>query len=48
MEKDETIATFFSKISQIKDQLMAIGYKVEDGDLVQTIFDGLPTSGRIS
>ena len=32
MEKDETVATFFSKISQIRDQLMAIGDKVEDDD----------------
>ena len=44
MEKDETVATFFSKISQIRDQLMAIGDKVEDDDLVQTVFDGLPTT----
>ena len=44
MEKDETIATFFSKISQIRDQLMAIGDKVEYDDLVQTVFDGLPAS----
>ena len=34
MEKDETFATFFSKISQIRDQLMLIGDKVEDDDLV--------------
>ena len=38
------VATFFSKISQIRDQLMAIGDKVEDDDLVQTVFDGLPTT----
>ena len=36
MEKDETITTFFSKISQIRDQLMGIGDKVDDDDLVQT------------
>ena len=44
MEKDETVATFFSKISQIRDQLMAIGDKVEYDDLVQTMFVGLPTT----
>ena len=44
MQKDKTVATFFSKISQIRDQLMAIGDKVEDYDLVQTVFDGLPSS----
>ena len=41
MEKDETIATFLSTIFQIRSQLMAIGDKVEDDDLVQTVFDGL-------
>ena len=44
MEKDEKVATFFSKIAQIRDQLLAIGDKVEDNDLVQTVFDGLPTT----
>ena len=45
MEKDETIVTLFSKISQIRDQLMAIGDKVEDDDdLVSIVFDGLPTT----
>ena len=44
MEKHETVATFFSKISQLRDQFMAIGDKVEDNDLVQTIFDGLPVT----
>ena len=34
VEKDETIATFFSKIPQIRDQLMAIGDNIEDDDLV--------------
>ena len=43
MEKDETVATFFSRIFQIRDQPMAIGDKVEDDDLVQTVFDGLLT-----
>ena len=44
MEKDETVANFFSRIAQIRDQLLAIGNKVEDDDLVQTVFDGLPTT----
>ena len=42
MEKDEWTTILFSKISQIRDKLMAIGDKVEDDDLVYTIFDGLP------
>ena len=44
MEKDEKVVTFFSRIAQIRDQLLAIGDKVEDDDLVQTVFDGLPTT----
>jgi hypothetical protein len=42
MGKDDTVATFFSKIAQTKDQLIAIGVPVDDDDLVQTTFDGLP------
>jgi hypothetical protein len=44
MGKVDTVATFFSKIAQIKDQLIAIGVLVDDDDLVQTAFDGLPDS----
>jgi hypothetical protein len=44
MGKDDSIATFFSKITQTKDQLIAIGVPVNDDDLVQTAFDGLPES----
>ena len=44
MEKDEKVATFFSRIAQIREQLLAIGDKVEDDDLVYTVFDGLPTT----
>jgi len=43
MEKDESVASF-SKISQIRYQLMAIGVEVDDDDLVQTVVDGLPGS----
>jgi hypothetical protein len=35
MGKDETISAFFSKISQTRDQLAAIGVSVDD-DLVQS------------
>jgi hypothetical protein len=44
MGKDDSVATFFSKIAQTKDQLIAIGVHVDDDDLVQTTFDGLPES----
>ena len=42
MNKDEGVAPFFTKIAQVRDQLSAIGITVDDDDLVQTVFDGLP------
>ena len=44
MGKDDTVVTFFSKISQTRDQLIAIGVPVDDDDLVQTTIDGLPAA----
>jgi hypothetical protein len=44
MEKDDTIASFFTMISQIRDQLLVIGVLVDDDELVQTAVDGLPPS----
>ena len=40
MENDESVNSF-SKISSIKDKLLAIGVNTDDDDLVQTVFDGL-------
>jgi hypothetical protein len=44
MNKSETIANFFTRISQIKDQLAAIGDPVEDVELVTTTLNGFPPS----
>ena len=44
MEKDDSIASFFTKISQLRDQLLVIGITIDDDDLVQTVVDGLPSS----
>lgn len=44
MSKDDTIDSFFTKISQIRDQLTTIGVNVDDGDLVQTAVNDLPLS----
>jgi hypothetical protein len=44
MGKDDTVATFFSKIAQTKDQLIAIGVLVDDDDLVHIAIDGLPAT----
>jgi hypothetical protein len=44
MEKGELVASFCSRIAQIRDQLLVIGVTVDDDDLVQAIFYGLPSS----
>jgi hypothetical protein len=44
MEKGEFVAFFYFRIAQIGDQLLFIGVTVDDDDLVQAIFDGLPSS----
>ena len=41
MENDESVNSFFSKISSIKGKLLAIGVNTDDDDLVQTVFDGI-------
>lgn len=46
MEKDDSVASFFTKVSQIRDQLRMIGVSVNDDDLVQTTMDGLPSSSE--
>jgi hypothetical protein len=44
MEKGESVASFCSRIAQIRDQLLVTGVTVDDDDLVQAIFDGLPST----
>ena len=44
MNKDEGVAPFFTNIAQVRDQFSAIDIIVDDDDLVQTVFDGLPNS----
>jgi hypothetical protein len=44
MKKLETITNFFTRISQIKDQLVAIGDPVEYVELVTTTLNGFPLS----
>ena len=43
MEKNETIASF-SRISQIKDQLLSIAAQIDEDDFVGVAIDGLPDS----
>jgi hypothetical protein len=44
MEKGESVASLCSRIAQIRDHLLVTGVTVDDDDLVQAIFDGLPSS----
>ena len=37
LRKDEIVGPFFTKIKQVRDQLLAIGVTVDDDDLVQTM-----------
>jgi hypothetical protein len=44
MEKGELVASFCSRIAQIRDQFLVTVVTVNDDDLVQAIFDGLSSS----
>ena len=44
LNKDEGVGSFFTKIAQVRDQLIVISVVVDDDDLVQTMVDGLPSS----
>ena len=44
MEKEEIVASFFTNISHVRDQLKSIGLVVNEDDFIQTIVDGLPPS----
>ena len=43
MQKAETMQSYFSRVSQIKEQLEAIGGMVEEDEVVITILNGLPS-----
>jgi hypothetical protein len=34
MEKDDSVTSFFTKISQLRDQQLVIGIMIDDDDLV--------------
>ena len=44
MQKDESIHAFFTRISQINEQIVAIGDSVEEAEIVMTTLNGLPKS----
>lgn len=43
MVSSDTIATYFMKVSQWRDQILPIGETIDDGDLVLVALNGLPT-----
>ena len=44
MEIDETVASFFTNISQAKDQLVSISVEIDEDDLLGITIDGLRVS----
>lgn len=44
MQDLESIQSYFTKVSQIKEQIEAIGDSVEEAELVMTTVNGLPRS----
>jgi hypothetical protein len=44
MQKSKSIHAFFTRISQINEQIIAIGDSVEEAELVMTTLNGLPKS----
>jgi hypothetical protein len=44
MEKNESIASFFSRISHLKEQLLSIVTQIEEEDFVDVAIDGIPNS----
>jgi hypothetical protein len=44
MQKSESIHAFFTRISQINEQIISIGDSVEEVELVMTTLNGLPKS----
>jgi DNA repair exonuclease SbcCD ATPase subunit len=44
MQNSETIQSYFIRVSQIKEQLEAIGDSVEEAKITKTTLNGLPNS----
>ena len=44
IQSSETIQSYFTSVSQIKEQLEAIGDTIEEAELVMTTLNGLPRS----
>ena len=44
IQNEETIQSYFTKVSQIKEQLEAVGEEVENAEIVMITLNGLPRS----
>ena len=44
IQNSETIQSYFTRVSQIKEQLEAVEENVEEGEIVMTTMNGLPRS----
>ena len=44
MDKNETVASFFSRMSQLKEQLLAVGAQTKEDDFIGAAIDELPDS----
>ena len=42
MQNSESIQSYFTRVSQIKEQIEAIGDSIEEAELVMTTMNGLP------
>ena len=44
MDKSKSVSSYFTRVSQFKDQLADNGYPVEEKELVLTTLNGFPSS----
>ena len=44
IQNEETIHSYFTRVSQIKEQLEAVDEEVENAEIVMTTLNGLPRS----
>ena len=47
IQKEETIQSYFTRVSQIKEQLEVVDEEVENAEIIMTTLNGLPRSCHI-
>ena len=48
LKNEETIQSYFTRVSQIKEQLEAVDEEVENAEIVMTTLNGIPRHGIFS